>query len=47
MHRHLTGLAIAGLTATAILGVAGTAAPREGYQGVPHISLGERPDRIH
>ena len=41
MHRHLTGLAIAGLTAAAMLGVAetGSAQDKEGYQGVPRTFL--------
>ena len=41
MHRHLTGLAIAGLTAAAMLGVAGTGSAQDkgGYQGVPRTFL--------
>ena len=50
MHRHLTGLAIAGLTAAAMLGVAGTGSAQDkgGYQGVPRTFLwANGADRIH
>ena len=41
MHRHLSGLAIAGLTAATMLGGAGTGSAQDkgGYQGVPRTFL--------